>query len=278
VQTALDPAAGAVAVDPGELGQVVMNLAVNARDAMPGGGVLTMETTVARIGAGDVEALAGARAGEHVVLVVRDTGAGMTAHAVEHAFDPFFTTKPPGQGTGLGLATVYGIVEQAGGHVALHSQPGTGTVVTVHLPRVPDEDAGAADADAAGVGEGRGETVLVAEDEPALRALVALVLREHGYTVLEAGSGDEALRVAARHDGPLDLLLTDVVMPGMGGPELAAALRARQPGVRTLFVSGYPDREEGGAAPLDTGEFVPKPFSPEALVRKVRHVLDEPPA
>jgi two-component system, cell cycle sensor histidine kinase and response regulator CckA len=279
VSTALDPEAGAVAVAAGELGQVVMNLAVNARDAMPGGGVLAIETGRARIAPGDVEARAGAQPGEHAVLVVRDTGIGMSAHVVEHAFDPFFTTKPPGTGTGLGLATVYGIVEQAGGHVGLRSEPGAGTVVTVHLPLVPGPEPAweREPVPPRAVPRRPGATVLVVEDEPALRALVALVLREHGYAVLEAGSGDEAMRVAARHDAPLDLLLTDVVMPGMAGPELAAELRRRRPGLPTIFMSGYPDRLEGGVGSLDHGVFVPKPFSPEALARRVGDVLDQSP-
>jgi two-component system cell cycle sensor histidine kinase/response regulator CckA len=276
ITTRLDPDAGAVAVDPVELGQVVMNLAVNARDAMRGGGELAIETSVASVDPGSVLARSGARAGAHVVLAVRDTGAGMTAETVEHAFDPFFTTKPPGEGTGLGLATVYGIVEQAGGHVGLRSAPGEGTEVTLHLPVTAARPAAEVPDPPAAGSPGAGGTVLVAEDEPALRALVALVLRDAGYTVLEAGSGDEALRVAGAHARPFDLLVTDVVMPGLGGPELAAALRSAQPGLRTIFVSGYPERGEGSAPVPEGEEFLPKPFSPEALVRKVRGVLDEP--
>jgi two-component system, cell cycle sensor histidine kinase and response regulator CckA len=280
VTTALDPAAAAlaVAVDPVELGQVVMNLAVNARDAMPGGGELVIETRKVRVEAGTLAARAGALPGEHVMLVVRDTGTGMTADTLEQAFDPFFTTKPPGEGTGLGLATVYGIVEQAGGHVALRSRPGEGTEVTVHLPVTDAAPAAAGPSADAGAGAARAlETILVVEDEPALRALVALVLREEGYTVLEAGSGEEALRVADAHAGELHLLLTDVVMPGMPGPALAAELHDRRPGLRTVFVSGYPDRAEGGAPAPEDGAFVPKPFSPRVLVRTVRGLLDKTP-
>jgi two-component system, cell cycle sensor histidine kinase and response regulator CckA len=277
VTTALDPAAGAVGVDAVELGQVVINLAVNARDAMPAGGELAIRTGTARIDPASVQARAGARPGEHVTLVVRDTGTGMTPDTLEHAFDPFFTTKPPGQGTGLGLATVYGIAERAGGHVALRSAPGEGTEVTMHLPVAAPPEDDAAPAVAGPRALGAGETVLVAEDEPALRALVALVLRDAGYQVLEAGSGDEALRVAEAHGEPLHLLLTDVVMPGMAGPALAAELGALRPGLRTVFVSGYPDRVDGGAPAADEARFLPKPFSPEELVRTVRDVLDEPP-
>jgi two-component system, cell cycle sensor histidine kinase and response regulator CckA len=280
VTTALDPAAAglAVAVDPVELGQVVMNLAVNARDAMPGGGDLAITTRMARVEAGTLPARAGARPGEHVVLVVRDTGTGMTPETLDQAFDPFFTTKPPGEGTGLGLATVYGIVEQAGGHVALRSAPGDGTEVTVHLPVTEAvQPAGAPSTVDKASSPRAGETILVVEDEPALRALVALVLREAGYTVLEAGSGEEALRVADAHAGELHLLLTDVVMPGMPGPALAARMRDRRPGLRTIFVSGYPDRAEGGAPAPEDGAFVPKPFSPQVLVHTVRGLLDKTP-
>jgi PAS domain S-box-containing protein len=255
----LQPGLGAVRADPTQVQQVVMNLAVNARDAMPHGGRLCILTK-------DV--------GEHVLLAVTDTGCGMTEEVKAHLFEPFFTTKGPGEGTGLGLSTVYGIVKQGGGHVEVESQPGSGTTVRVYLPRT----AGAAAAEKPN-GDGtspRGnETVLLAEDEDGVRALVRQVLQAGGYTVLEAQDGAEALWLAGRHRGPVDLLITDVVMPGLDGRGLAERLGERYPDLRVLYLSGYTDDAVVRHGVLqEKVHFLQKPFSPGALARKVREVLD----
>jgi PAS domain S-box-containing protein len=253
---------GAVRADPTQVQQVVLNLAVNARDAMPDGGRLSIATR---------------DAGEYVLLAVTDTGCGMTDEVQAHLFEPFFTTKGPGKGTGLGLSTVYGIVKQSGGHIEVESQPGMGTTVRVHLPR-GDE----APAEEKPPGDGlppRGtETVLLAEDEDEVRALVRQVLQGGGYTVLEARDGAEALAVATRYDGPIDLLVTDVVMPGVDGRGLAERLSGRYPRLKVLYLSGYTDDAvvRRGVS-QEEAHFLQKPFSPAVLARKVREVLDAPP-
>ncbi|MCO5167722.1 MAG: PAS domain S-box protein [Planctomycetes bacterium] len=261
------PDAGEVTIDPGQLEQVVMNLAVNARDAMPDGGALTIEVAAEDLGPGD--AALGRRAGRWVRLAVIDTGVGIDAATRARLFEPFFTTKPAGQGTGLGLATVHGIVEQAGGFMTVESAPGAGARFEVHLPRAaagtgPVEDPAASSPPP----PGRGETVLVAEDEPAVRELAREVLAARGYRVLACASGDEALGVLGRRR--VDLLLSDVVMPGRAhGRRLVDEARALRPDLRVLFMSGYPD---GHAAP---GPVLQKPLAPAALARAVREALDE---
>jgi CheY-like chemotaxis protein len=253
---------GAVRADPTQVQQVVLNLAVNARDAMPDGGRLSIATR---------------DAGEYVLLTVTDTGCGMTDEVQAHLFEPFFTTKGPGKGTGLGLSTVYGIVKQSGGHIEVESQPGMGTTVRVHLPR-GDE----APAEEKPPGDGlppRGtETVLLAEDEDEVRALVRQVLQGGGYAVLEARDGAEALAVATRYGGPIDLLVTDVVMPGVDGRGLAERLSGRYPRLKVLYLSGYTDDAvvRRGVS-QEEAHFLQKPFSPAVLARKVREVLDAPP-
>ncbi|MHB8766953.1 MAG: hybrid sensor histidine kinase/response regulator, partial [Deferrisomatales bacterium] len=263
LRLALDEGAGRVRIDPGQLEQVVLNLAVNARDAMPRGGVLEIRVEPVTQAEGDPS---GVPPGEYAVLVARDTGQGMDPATLEHIFEPFFTTKAAGRGTGLGLATVHGVVTQSGGHLRVESEPGRGTTFRVYLPRVvaAPEVAG----DRSGRAAPAGGTVLVAEDEDEVRFVVTRALEREGYTVLEAASPAQALELAAEHK--LDLLLTDVVMPGMRGPELATRLREQEPGLRVLFMSGYTDDALGPDTLRVVGAgLLPKPFSREALVDAV---------
>jgi signal transduction histidine kinase/CheY-like chemotaxis protein len=262
-----------VHADPGQLEQIIMNLAVNARDAMPGGGRLFLETRNRRV-TSEMSLRSGAGAGEFVTLTVRDEGGGMSPEVQAHLFEPFFTTKPPGKGTGLGLATVYGIVRQSGGEVEVTSSPGAGTTVTVHLPRAHAAGAGALDGAAHDDAPGT-ETVLLVEDDPALQALAIRVLRRAGYRVLGAQGPDDALAIGRGYPGHIDLLLTDVVMPGMHGGAVADALERMRPGIRTLYMSGYPDdevRRRGIIA--EPSAFLQKPFTPAELTRRVRDALD----
>jgi signal transduction histidine kinase/DNA-binding response OmpR family regulator len=266
--TRLDPDVRPVKADPGQLEQVLLNLAANARDAMPQGGQLSIETAriggPARLGPGE----------ELALLTVTDTGCGMDRETCSHAFEPFFTTKEPGRGTGLGLATVYGIVEQHGGHIEVQSAPGRGATFRVYLPCVDGPVEGGDGAGAAVAPRGS-ETVLLVEDEVGLRALGRRILQRLGYTVLEAGDGRAALRLAQRHRGPIDLLLTDVILPQMTGVELARQLSALRPGMRLLFVSGYPGDALGRHGVAEAGgRVLSKPFSPALLGRTVRDVLD----
>jgi PAS domain S-box-containing protein len=269
--TALDPELGLVHADRGQIDQVLMNLFVNARDAMPEGGAIVLET--ANVEVGDEPHELGVASGQWVVLRVRDTGVGMDAPTRERIFEPFFTTKDAAQSAGLGLATVYGIVEQSGGQVFVESAPGAGSVFHVFLPRA-EEPALAGVAEADRVLPRGTETVLLAEDEQGVRASVRRILEKQGYHVIEATNGVQALRVREEMEGPLHLLLTDVVMPEMGGFELASRLRAKHPDLKVLLMSGYPDG--AGFAPPLGAAFVAKPFTAEALVRQVRELLDAP--
>ncbi|GAC1580192.1 MAG: hypothetical protein NVS3B7_14640 [Candidatus Elarobacter sp.] len=276
VDLALAPHPCRVIADPGQLGQVLMNLAVNARDAMPGGGHLRIATGFVPSSAvpqSDGQPLA---SGGYVMLTVRDTGSGMPAGVQRRAFEPFFTTKPVGKGTGLGLATTYGIVRQSGGEVALESEVGQGTTVRIYLPCDRSESAEPTEATVTRPGPGSG-TVLLVEDEEHVRSLAERVLSRAGYAVLAAGDGAEALRLAARHAGPIDLLVTDVVMPGISGRELFARLSASGRCGRVLYVSGYPD-DEILRRGLEHGEtpFLEKPFHADALVSRVQALLDRP--
>jgi PAS domain S-box-containing protein len=268
-----------VRVDPSQFEQVIVNLAVNARDAMPDGGRLTLETSNVVL-LTEHPARPGLAAGEYVLLTVADTGEGMTDEVKQHIFEPFFTTKAAGKGTGLGLATCYGMVHQATGNIYVESAAGKGAVFLIYLPRA-NGGAGASEAapqDQPSLPRGT-ETVLLAEDEPLVRRLAARVLRGAGYHVIEAEDGAAALRIAAVHEGPLDLLLTDAIMPNMGGHELAERMRAQHPGTRVLLMSAYTDRaivqESESAGRI---AFLRKPFTPGDLARKVRAVLDTPPA
>jgi PAS domain S-box-containing protein len=278
----LSPELHAVRVDPGQLEQVILNLAVNARDAMPHGGLITIETQ--NVDLLEPYALADHEIppGRYVMLALTDTGVGMDLATRRRVFEPFFTTKETGKGTGLGLSTVYGIVRQSGGHIWVYSEPGHGACFRVYLPR----DLGAAEPGAAAVEAlptppraGRGsETVLVVEDEHTVRELTRQVLRLHGYRTLDAANGPEALAVAAAHDGPIHLLLTDVVMPGMNGPDLATKLQAVRPETAALFLSGYTSHAVVGGGMLAEGSnFLQKPFTPTDLARIVRAILDRRP-
>lgn len=269
---------GRVRADPTQLEQVIMNLGVNARDAMPAGGRITMRTSNETLGAGRARQISGSLdAGDYVLLTVADTGVGMDAATLSHIFEPFFTTKGPGKGTGLGLATVYGIVRQSGGAIAVESTPGSGTTFTIYLPR---ESAPLDEIKAVGnpVEPSRDfETILVVEDEEIVRELVCEVLDQQGYHVLCAGNGHEALKMADEYSGRIDLLLTDVIMPQMNGHELAALLVARRPGLKVLYVSGYSDNDIGHHGVLDAEvELLEKPFSPLTLAQKIREMLGEP--
>jgi PAS domain S-box-containing protein len=277
--TVLAPALGRVKADPGQLQQVLMNLAVNARDAMPHGGRLTIETSDVDLDEAFARPHVGVDAGAHVLVSVTDTGAGMDAETRLHLFEPFFTTKAPGKGTGLGLATVYGIVQQSGGHVAVESEPGRGATFRIYLPRV-EVAVEAPRPEPARIEPARGsETVLLVEDEEAVRRLAGEVLRTRGYAVLEARHPGEALLLGERHPGPIQLLVTDVVMPQMGGRELAERLRTARPELRVIYMSGY----TGDVAVLrevaETGErLLAKPFRPDDLVARVRAILDGQPS
>ncbi|MEA2409369.1 MAG: two-component system, cell cycle sensor histidine kinase and response regulator CckA [Thermoleophilaceae bacterium] len=249
-----------VLIDPGQVTQVLVNLAVNARDAMPDGGTLTIKGT--RTEGGDVR------------LTVEDTGAGMDEETVAKAFDPFFTTKPPGSGTGLGLASVYGIVTQANGTIELQSTPGGGTCIVVELPQT--EGAALAPrprAEPPTPEAGEGETILVVEDDEEVRGVAGRILRQHGYQVVEAAGGEEALELAARETGEIDLLVTDVVMPGMNGPELAERLRELQPGVRVLHMSGYTAGIGSPHPGATLSDLIEKPFTGAELLERVRKLL-----
>jgi two-component system cell cycle sensor histidine kinase/response regulator CckA len=272
IRTDLSPGLWPVRADVGQMEQVVVNLAVNARDAMVRGGTLTLETCNSAPSPRDP-----ASDGEWVVLRVRDTGVGMSAEVKRHLFEPFFTTKPPGSGTGLGLATVHGIVTQAGGLVRVESEPGAGTVVEIRLPRGPQAAERAEGTANPAPAAGGTECVLVVEDDPLVRDVTGRILRSAGYRVLTADGAGAALDVAAREAGALELVVTDVVMPGLDGKSLADGLQARLPGVRILFVSGYPRDVIGHHGVLDTGvEFLQKPFSSAELLSRVRSLLDRP--
>lgn len=274
--TVLSPGLGHVRADPNQLEQVLINLTMNARDAMPDGGTLAIETGDCDL---DEDGIArqrlDARPGRYVSLRVADTGVGMDEDTLTRIFEPFFTTKPKGKGTGLGLSTVYGIIKQSGGSIAVCSRPGQGASFTIYLPRVEESPcADITDTKSPDAFEGT-ETVLIAEDEPGVRSLVRDSLRLKGYTVLEADNGTEALALAERHSGPIHLLLTDVIMPQMNGRELSEQLKARRPGLKVLFMSGYTDDTvlRHGVVTEDL-QFVQKPFIPSALAGKIRNVLD----
>jgi two-component system cell cycle sensor histidine kinase/response regulator CckA len=266
-----------VRIDPGQLEQVLVNLAVNARDAMPGGGRLSISTANTALDGAEARAF-GLAPGEYVRLDVSDTGHGMDEATLRRAFEPFFTTKGE-RGTGLGLATCLGIVEQAGGSIRAESAPGKGASFHVVLPRHAPEAAPAAREPEATAPRAGPATVLLVEDDESVRRAAVQSLRRAGYGVLSAASGPEALRVAADHAGPIDLLLSDVVLPGMSGRELAERLRALRPEVRVLFTSGYAEDEVLRTAAADGSvPILPKPYVPEELVRWVSGIVGAPPA
>jgi len=273
IVTSTAPGLGRVKADPSQMEQVILNLAVNARDAMPEGGKLTIETRNVELDGQYALGQTHAPPGSYVVLAVSDTGMGMDSGTLARVFEPFFTTKPQGQGTGLGLAMVYGIVQQSGGHVWVYSEPGHGTTFKIYLPRIPGDKSavGAREEPAARPGA---ETVLLVEDEEMVRRLVRSVLELKGYTVLEASGGEEALKIAREHDGLIELLVTDVVMPGMSGRQVAERLRPLRPETRVLFMSGYTDDVVVRHGILDQeAAFIEKPFTPVGFAQKVREVL-----
>ena len=276
--TALARDIGLVRADRGQVEQVLMNLAVNARDAMPKGGRITLETARVELDEAYTRKHEGIAPGHYVMLAVSDTGHGMTPDVRARIFEPFFTTKGEGKGTGLGLATVYGIVKQSGGHIFVYSEPGAGSTFKVYLPRIEAE--AEVEAPAALLAPARGsETILLVEDEVSLRELVRECLEDCGYTVLDARHGADALVRAAGHKGPIHLVVTDVVMPGIGGRDLVERLAAQHPGLRVLYMSGYTDDAVVHHGVLsEEMDFLQKPFTQEELARKVREVLDRPAA
>jgi CheY-like chemotaxis protein len=266
---------GSVEADIGQIEQVIMNLAVNARDAMPKGGTLTIDTANVEFDEDDAKTHMAVSPGRFVLLSVSDTGVGMDASTREHIFEPFFTTKEKGKGTGLGLATVYGIVKQSGGNIWVYSEKGQGTTFKVYLPRV-DAPLTETKREPVSLVANGDETVLVVEDEDAVRRLTERILLKSGYKVLAAANGGEAFLLCEKHHSKIDLLLTDVVMPQMGGRELADRLAKIKPGLRALYMSGYTDSAIEHHGVLEPGmRFIAKPFSAIDLTRKVREALDE---
>jgi PAS domain S-box-containing protein len=272
--TRLDASLGLVKADPGQIEQVLMNLVVNAKDALPGGGNVCIETRNADFDESFALQQLGSCPGPYVMLAVSDDGVGMDEEVQQHIFEPFFTTKEKGKGTGLGLAMVYGIVKQSEGCISVESRPGHGTTFRIYLPRA--EGAAPASASTLGATPLRGqETVLLVEDEEMLREVTRELLETGGYRVLAAGSGEEALQISAQHEGGIHLMITDVIMPGMSGPELAKRLATVRPETRVIFVSGYTDEAIGDHGVLDPGTcFLQKPFTPAALEGKIRELLD----
>src|ERR1041384_3720649 len=271
----LSPELGHVRADRGQLDQIIMNLAVNSRDAMPEGGKLTIETANVELDESYATEHVDARAGRHVMLAISDNGAGMDKETRSRVFEPFFTTKEQGKGTGLGLSTVYGIVKQSGGHIGLYSEPGMGTTFKIYLPEVEDElDKKPTPTTAAGYPK-RHETALLVEDEASFRKLARTILERNGYKVIEAASGDEASVTSGEYAGRIDLMLTDVVMPGTSGRELAQVVASARPEMKVLYMSGYTDDAivHHGILDADT-PFIQKPFNPETLLQRVRDLLD----
>ena len=274
LETITDPQLGAAKADPGQMEQVVMNLVLNARDAITGGGRITIETANITLDEDYVREHAGSRTGPHVMLAVSDTGEGISADILPHIFEPFFTTKEVGKGTGLGLSTVYGIVRQSGGNVFVYSQPGRGTTFKVYLPRVDEPALVPAEPPQRTVASGA-ETVLLVEDEPALRDLLKTDLTGNGFTVLDVPTPADALALSRKHSAPLHLLLTDVIMPGMDGPSLARQVQSERPEIKVLYMSGYATNFIMHDGIVDPGtNFLEKPFHPRALLAKIREVLD----
>ena len=274
VNTRLDTDLHRVMADATQLEQVLLNLSVNARDAMPSGGVITIETRNAELSEDFAIAHAGAPAGSHALLIVHDTGIGMTPEIRARIFEPFFTTKEKGLGTGLGLAAVYGITQQLGGFIWVESEPGHGTTFEIDLPRTERMGDAPAPRTPSGAMPTGTETILLVEDEEAVRALIKTMLERHAYKVLEAPSAEAALALLERTRASIDLLLTDVVLPGMEGPELAALLTAERPDVKVLLVSGYADRWVGTSDAFGLGwPLMAKPFSAAALLAHIQQLL-----
>jgi CheY-like chemotaxis protein len=267
-----NPEVKRVMADQGQVEQILMNLALNARDAMPGGGSLTIETDNVTIDEGPNTEF---KPGQYVMLAVSDTGEGITKELQEKIFEPFFTTKKQGKGTGLGLATVYGIVKQHKGHIFVYSEPDIGTTFKIYLPIETDIKEEPPEKAYEGMPRGT-ETVLVVDDEPSIRRLIAFALRPLGYNVLEASTGKEALDISNATDENIDLLLTDIIMPGISGTELSDALRKQRPGIKTIFMSGYTGNTILENEIMDTGtSFIQKPLRPSMVTNRIREVLDQ---
>jgi two-component system cell cycle sensor histidine kinase/response regulator CckA len=264
------PDLGLVRADVGQFEQVLMNLVVNARDAMPEGGKLTIETSNVNLNTSQVDLTPG----PHVLLAVTDTGVGMDPETQTHIFEPFYTTKEAGKGTGLGLATVYGIVKQCGGAISVYSEPGRGTTFRIYLPRVDQPIEEVAPPPETVHSLHGSETVLVVEDDAEVRRLICEILRTRGYQVLVSTKGDEALQLARSHAGPIELVIADVILPEVGGPDVVRQVQQLRPGIRALFISGYADEAVLRHGMVEPGMmFLSKPFMPEELARKVRDVL-----
>jgi signal transduction histidine kinase len=278
LSTDLDPGLGCVLADPVQIEQVLFNLTINSRDAMPRGGTITLSTRNATLAEERPELHFSIPRGDYVVLSVRDTGIGMDAQTQSRLFEPFFTTKETGKGTGLGLSTVYGIIKQSAGYIVVHSEVGRGSAFEIYLPRVAAAPAttGRRPSRPPGPAPGAGsECILLAEDEDALRRLARRILEAHGYSVLEAQNAEEAYALAQRFPGQARLLVTDVVMTGESGRDLARRVLGSWPETKVLYVSGYAEGPTGGENVLEPGaHFLQKPFTPDALVRKVREALD----
>jgi NO-binding membrane sensor protein with MHYT domain/nitrogen-specific signal transduction histidine kinase len=276
IEVSVRPASplGTVRADAAQLEQVIVNLVVNARDAMPEGGKLTIETQNVVLGTDFASQHIGTQPGPYVLIAFTDTGVGMDQATQDRIFEPFFTTKPRGQGTGLGLATVYGIVKQSGGSVSVYSEPNRGTTFKVYLPRAGEEVEAAGGAAPTLAGTGGTETVLLVEDDAVVRQLAERSLQMRGYRLLVAGHADDAVRISRQHVGPIHLILTDVVLPGTSGPKLAARIAEQRPEIRVLYMSGFTENAivHHGVLDADT-EFIQKPFTPAALAAKVREVL-----
>jgi CheY-like chemotaxis protein len=275
LNTRLAPDLGMLTADPGQIEQILMNLVVNARDAMPDGGILDIETGNVELDGDYARTHASTEPGSYVMLAVSDSGQGMSRETQNRIFEPFFTTKEKGLGTGLGLSTVYGIVRQSGGSVWVYSEEGRGTTFKIYLPRV---NASLESSTPISNGNGRGhETILLVEDEPSVRKVASRVLRRSGYTVIEASNGTEALRECEERGTEVDLIITDIVMPEMGGFELAKRVRRGRPGARILFTSGYTEDAVMRRSFVEPGEaFLDKPFTPARLAQRARELLDGP--
>jgi CheY-like chemotaxis protein len=264
----LDPASGQIRADPTQMEQVIMNLVINARDAMPNGGQLVIETSSVVVDDALASQHIGLPPGEHVLLTVSDNGCGMTAEAQAHLFEPFFTTKAPGKGTGLGLSTVYGIVQRHSGKILVYTEMGKGTTFKLFFPKLheigePQNVARTVEGLPSGT-----ETILVVEDNEGVRAYARAALQQRGYTLLEAADGAAALELARNHRGEISLLLTDVVMPQMSGPQMARRLRELRPGIKVLYMSGFAEVDLGQGEAM-----IQKPFSPTAIAERVREIL-----
>jgi two-component system cell cycle sensor histidine kinase/response regulator CckA len=277
IATSLLPGLGCVMADPTQIEQILVNLAVNARDAMPNGGTITIETTNVELDASDCPNVE-ARPGSYVVVALRDTGIGMDIETQAHIFEPFFTTKQLGKGTGLGLSTVYGIVKQSGGFIWVDSEPGEGTTFKIYLPCVKAEATTLGREEKLPI-QGGPETILLVEDDGPLREMIRAMLEGFGYVVLDSGRPFDAIRTAEQHEGPIALLVTDVLMPEVNGPALAKTLKALRPAMKVLYTSGYTDNSIVGHCELEPGcRLLEKPFTRNGLAKRVRELLDSPAA